>query len=81
MDLGSVIDEIASQADDFLASAANRREARAGIDELVNTVYPRLSPGDRKKVAEGVMAILEQEGFFETAARRGGTGGEVEDGE
>ena len=81
MDLSSIIDEIASQADDFLASAANRREARAGIDELVNTDYPRLSPGDHKKVVEGVMAILEQEGFLETAARRGGTSVEVEDGE
>jgi hypothetical protein len=64
MDLSSIIDEIASQADDFLAGAANRREARAGIDELVNTDYPRLSPGDRKKVVNGVMVILEQEGFF-----------------
>jgi hypothetical protein len=30
---------------------------------------------------EGVMAILDQEGFFETAGRWGGTGEEVEDGE
>lgn len=81
MDLSSIIDEIASQADDFLASAANRKEARAGIDELVNTNYSRLSPVDRKKVVEGVMAILEQEGFFETGGRWGGAGEEVEEGE
>jgi hypothetical protein len=37
--------------------------------------------GDRKKVAEGVMAILEQEGFFEAAGRWGGAGKEVIDGE
>ncbi len=78
MDLSSIIDEIASQADDFLARAANRKEARAGIDELVNTDYPRLSPVDRKKVAEGVMAILENEGFFEFD-HPGSAGGEPGD--
>ena len=65
MDLRSLIEEIASQADDFLAGAANRKEARAGIDELINADHPRLSPADRQKIAEGVMAILENEGFFE----------------
>jgi hypothetical protein len=65
MDLRPIIDDIASRADDFLAGAANRKEARAGIDELINAAYARLSPGDRQKIAEGVMAILENEGFFE----------------
>ena len=65
MDLRSIIDEIASQADDFISGAANRKEARAGIDELINADYPRLSAAERKKVAEDVMAILENEGFFE----------------
>ncbi len=65
MNLRAVMDEIASQADDFLAGAANRKEARAGIDELVNADYPQLSPAERKQVAEGVMGILENEGFFE----------------
>ena len=64
MDFRSIIEEIASQVDDFLAGIANRKEARAGIDELINADHPQLSPGDRKKVAEGVMAILEQEDFF-----------------
>jgi hypothetical protein len=32
MDLRSVIDEIAGQADDFLAGAANRNERRAEDD-------------------------------------------------
>jgi hypothetical protein len=71
MDLRSIIDEIASRADDFLAGAANRKEARAGIDELVNADHPQLSPGDRQKIAEGVMAILEDEGFFEFPHRGG----------
>jgi hypothetical protein len=65
MDLRPIIDDIASRADDFLAGAANRKEARAGIDELINAAHARLSPGDRQKIAEGVMAILENEGFFE----------------
>jgi len=64
MDLRRITDEIASQADDFLAGAANRREARAGVAELINADYPGLAPVDREKVAAAVMAILEQEGFF-----------------
>lgn len=66
MDLQSIIDEIASQADAFLAGAANRREARAGIAELINADYPRLLPAEREQVARAVMSILEQEGFFES---------------
>jgi hypothetical protein len=84
MDLPSIIDEIASQADDFLDGAANRKEARAGIDELLNADYPQLSPAERKKVAEGVLAILENEGFFEFGASggsRGQTGDESANGD
>jgi hypothetical protein len=71
MDLHSIIDEIASQADGFLAGAANRKEARAGIEELINADYRQLSPSERKKVADDVMAILENEGFFEFGASSG----------
>jgi hypothetical protein len=67
MDLPSIIDEIAGRADDFLADAANRREARAGIAELLNADYPQVKPADRRKVEEAVMAILEDEGFFGSA--------------
>jgi hypothetical protein len=65
MDLRSLINEITRQADDFLDGASSRREARAGIDERVNGDYPQLSPGEREQVAEAVMTILENEGFFE----------------
>ncbi len=75
MNLRAVMDEIASQADDFLAGAANRKEARAGIDELINADYPQLSPAERQQVAAGVMGILEDEGFFEA----GGAGGSEDD--
>jgi hypothetical protein len=78
MDLRAIIEEIASKADEFLAEAANRKEARAGIDELINADYPQLSPGDRQKAAAGVMAILEEEGFFELAGS-GGSDGAVDD--
>lgn len=78
MDLRSIIEAIAIQADDFLAGAANRKEARAGIDELINADHPQLSPGDRQKIAEGVMAILEDEGFFEFP-NPGGAGGAAGD--
>jgi len=68
MELRPIIDEIASQADDFLAGAASRREARAGIAELINADYPRLAPAEREQVAGAVMAVLEAEGFFDRRA-------------
>ncbi len=75
MNLRALIDEIASRADDFLAGASNRKEARAGIDELINADHPQLNPAERRQVAEGVMTILENEGFFEF----GGSGGPAGD--
>lgn len=64
MNLRPIIDEIASQADDFLAGVTDRKEARAGIDELITMDYPRLSTADRKVVGDSVMAVLEDESFF-----------------
>jgi hypothetical protein len=66
MNLRRITDEIARQADDFLAGAANRREARAGIAELITADFPQLAPADREKVTAAVMAILEAEGFFDS---------------
>ncbi len=66
MSLERVLDEIASQADDFLARASNRAQARAGIAELLNADYPQLTAAEREKVTVGVMAILEAEDFFGT---------------
>lgn len=65
MNLRVIMDEIADQADDFLAGAANQAEARAGIAELLNADYSDLPPGDRQKITDGVMSILNEEGFFE----------------
>lgn len=80
MNLRDIIDSIASQADDFLAGASNRAEARAGVNELINADYFELSPADRKTVADGVMRILENEGFFE-APPGGGAGDHNDDAE
>lgn len=66
MNLPDIIQEIASQADDFLAGASNREQGRAGISEMITVDYPELNPADRKKVTDAVMAILEDEDFFGT---------------
>ena len=65
MNLRAIIDDIAGRADDFLAGADSRKEARAGVDELINADYPQLGPAERRQAAEAVMAILEKEGFFD----------------
>lgn len=64
MDLEPIIDEIASQADDFLADVTSRREAQAGIAELINADYARLTLTDRKRVMDAVITILDKEDFF-----------------
>lgn len=65
MDLRAIIEQIASEADDFLAGASDRAQARAGIAELLNMDFFELSPTDRQQVTDGVMAILEEEEFFD----------------
>lgn len=65
-DLRPIIDEIANRADDFLAGARDRAQARAGIEEVLTMDYPSLVPSDRALVVAGVMTILEAEDFFGT---------------
>ncbi len=60
-----IIDKIADDADDLLADAANRAQAKAVVEEVLSSQHPKLSPADRAKVVSGVIAILEKEGFFE----------------
>lgn len=64
VNLRPIIDEIADKADDFLAGARDRAQARAGISELLTMDYPDLSPSDRTLVTNGVMTVLEEEDFF-----------------
>lgn len=66
MNLRPIIDDIASQADEFLADCTDRTQARAGISEFLSLEHPRLQAADRKTVTDHVMALLEQEDFFVT---------------
>jgi hypothetical protein len=62
--LRPIIDEIANQADDFLAGASDRAQAKAGIAELLTMDYSQLNPADRATVTKAVMSLLEEEDFF-----------------
>jgi hypothetical protein len=64
--LRPIIDEIANQADEFLAGVVDRAHAKAGISELLTMDYPYLAEADRAIVTQGVMSLLEQEDFFGT---------------
>ncbi len=66
IDLRHIIDDIASQADDFLGDTRDRKQGRAGIEEFVTLEHGALSPVERKKVVDGVMGVLEEEDFFNT---------------
>jgi hypothetical protein len=65
MNLSALIDEIAAQADDFLDGFTGRADARAGIQELLTAQHNSLTEAERKHVTDGVMSILEDEGFFD----------------
>ena len=65
-DLRPIIEEIANRADDFLAGARDRKQARAGIEEVLTMDDPPLDPLDRTVVVTGVMSVLEEEDFFGT---------------
>ena len=65
MNLRPIIDEIASQAEDFLKGITDRKRARAELTEFIALDYAGLSPDDRKIVTDAVMAFLEEENVFE----------------
>ena len=65
MSLKPVIDDIADQADDFLDGVTTRADARAAISEQITIMYPTLTGSERAKVIEGVILVLEDEGFFD----------------
>lgn len=66
MNLPALIDDIARQADEFLAGRTDRPHGRAGIEEFITLEHPDLNPAERKTVVDGVMAVLEAEEFFGT---------------
>jgi hypothetical protein len=65
MTLSDIINDLADQVDDFLDGVTKRDEARAGISEQITIKYPKLDGPDRSKVIDGVLAVLDEEGFFE----------------
>jgi hypothetical protein len=71
MDPTSIVKEICDQADDFLAGVSRRDEAKAGIAELLTIHHVSLPPAEKKAVIDQVMRILDQEGFFQSAAGGG----------
>ena len=74
MSLKPIIDDIANQADSFLDGVTARSDARAAISEQLTIRYRTLSGIDRSKIIDGVLAILDEEGFFNF-----GAGGESDD--
>ena len=64
MDLRPIINDIADHADDFLDGVTDRKETRAGIEEFITLEYNQRATADRKTVTDAVMAILEDENFF-----------------
>lgn len=83
MDLRSVIDEVANDADECFADCESTSDCRDAIKQLVSERYPALSIADRRAVVNGVIAILQEEDFFVSDARellrRGDTATEVDE--
>lgn len=63
-DVRPIIEEIASQTDDFLHGVSDRAQARAGISDFITLDFVDLTPAQRANVIAGVMAVLESEDFF-----------------
>jgi hypothetical protein len=70
MDLNAIISAIADQADELLAGVASMTEARPAIREHLKDKHPKLGAVDVQRVTAGVLAILEDEGFFEVGAAK-----------
>jgi hypothetical protein len=68
MSVQDIIDAAADDADEFLAGVSSMTEARPVIREYLKTNHPPLAPADEARVIAGLLAILEEEGFFESAA-------------
>ena len=60
-----IIRDLADRADDLLAGASNREQARAGLEEQITMDYLGLPNAQRAQVVNAVMLILENEGFFD----------------
>ena len=70
MDLNPLIAETADQADDLLAGCTAPSEANILLLDHLAATHPNLPAPVRQKIATQVIAILQNEDFFE-----GGPGG------
>jgi len=68
MNVQEIINTAADDADDFLAGVSSMTEARPAIRDYLKANHPTIAPADEARVIAGLLAILEEEGFFEAAA-------------
>ncbi len=68
MNLHGLVDEVAGNADAFIASADSLHDAREAVSDYVEENYPELSRKDVKNVVNGVMRLLEEEAQFQGRA-------------
>jgi len=64
--LKALVDGIANQADELLAGCTSRFDANTTILEYLTAKHRNMSLADRRTVAAQVLAILQNEGFFES---------------
>ncbi len=67
MNIDAIINATASDADSFLAGISGMTEARVAIREYLQARHPELAPEEATRATAGILAILEEEGFFEGA--------------
>ena len=67
-DLKTLISAIANQADELLEGCTNPSEASSVILEYLTAKHRSLPIPDRRKIAEQVIALLQNEDFFDTSA-------------
>lgn len=68
MSVQEIINTAADDADDFLAGISSMKEARPAIREYLKANHPGLLPPDEAQVITGLLAVLEEEGFFAIAS-------------
>jgi len=71
MDLDAIISAAADEADEFLTGVSTMTEARPMIRDYLKSRHPKLGPVDVQRVTAGLLAILEEEGFFEASSGPG----------
>lgn len=79
MNLQAIIAAAADEADEFLSGVNNAAEARPAIQEWLADNHPELAADDRQKVLQGLVALLDREGFFDADSRGGNGWGDNDD--